>query len=146
MRVIPKIAMLLVSMILGGTTCMASGQSKHALIQILKRGGCSGALTGDIHFTTLGALHCPESNFRVIYFEWYGPAHPSSHRAQYRLLFLEGGNRYLGSYIITNKPKLISHNSILSAYDDPSGVITCAEIGPDKSVEFRDGGSQNFEK
>lgn len=125
---------------------MGSAQKKRALIQILQRDGFTGALTGDVHFTTLGTLQCPERDFQVIYFEWYGPAHPGSHRAQYRLRFVEGRNRYIGSYIITNRPKSLIHNSILLDFDDASGVITCDEIGPDKSVQLQDGGSLNFEK
>jgi hypothetical protein len=146
MRAISKTAVLLVSLFLAGTTCMARAQNKRAMIRILQEGGFSGALTGDIHFTPIGTLHCSESDFQVIYFEWYGPAHPSSHRAQYRLLFLAGGNRYVGSYVITDKPRSIRRNSILLDYDNTPGTITCTEIGPGKSVEFDDGGALNFEK
>jgi hypothetical protein len=104
MRIVMKIAMLLVPLSLAGATCLARAQSKPALVPILRQQGFTGSLTGDIHFTELGPLHCAESNFRVVYFEWYGPANPGSHRAQYRILFLEGGDRYVGSYVIRDRP------------------------------------------
>jgi hypothetical protein len=145
MRVIPKIAVLLAAL-LGSTTCMAGTQSKGALIQILQQQGFTGALTGDIHFTTLGSLHCPGSDFQVVYFEWYGPANPGSHRAQYRILFLEGGKHYVGSYVIADRPVSMRNNSILFGYDKVSGnAITCAEIGPGESVQL-DGGRLSFFK
>ena len=146
MRGIPKIAMLFFAVVLGTAACVASTQSKRALIRILQQQGFTGALTGDIHFTTLGTLHCPSTDLQVIYFEWYGPVNPGSHRAQYRILFLEGGNRYLGSYLISDRPKSISHNSILFDYDKNSGdVITCGDIGPGKSVQL-DGALPSFDK
>jgi hypothetical protein len=125
---------------------LARAQSKPALVQILRQQGFTGALTGDIHFTALGPLHCAESNFRVVYFEWYGPANPGSRRAQYRIIFLEDGNRYLGSYVIRDSPVSMRHDSILFGNDQTSGsVITCAEIGPEKHVVL-DGDWEPFQK
>lgn len=146
MKIVAKIAVVLVALIPAGTVCTARAQSKAELVRILRQQGFTGALTGDIHFTPLGTLNCAESNFRVVYFEWSGPAHPGSHRAQYRVIFLEGGNRYVGSYAITDRPVSVSHNSVLFSYDQTSGnAITCAEIGPEKHV-LLDGGWESFFK
>jgi hypothetical protein len=146
MRIVAKIAVSLVALTLAGTMCMARAQSKHALVRILRQQGFTGALTGDIHFIALGTLHCTESNFEVVYFEWYGPANPGSHRAQYRMIFLEGGNRYVGSYVIRDRPVSMRDDSILFGYGQPSGnVITCAEIGAEKHV-LLDGGWEPFQK
>ena len=137
MRTFLRFAVLLIALALGVTMCGASAQSKRALIHILRGQGFTGALTGDIHFTRLGTLRCPKNEYRVIYFEWYGPAHPGSHRAQYRLLFLDGGNRYEGSYVISDKPVSTGHDSILFGYDKAAGnVITCSEIGLGESVQL----------
>ncbi len=147
MRRILNFAVLLVVITLGCMAHAASTQNRRALIRILQHQGFTGALSGDIHFTTVGNLHCPASNFQVVYFEWYGPAHPSSHRAQYRILFLEDGNRYVGSYIAMGGPVSISNNSVLFTYDESStNVITCAAFGPDESIQLQDGGSLSLEK
>jgi hypothetical protein len=147
MKIVAKIAVLMVALMLAGAMCMARAQSKSALVQILRQQGFSGALTGDFHFAPLGTLHCAESNLRVVYFEWYGPAHPGSHRAQYRVIFLEGGNRYVGSLVIGGDiPVSVKHNLVLFDYDQASGnAITCAEIGPGKQV-LLDGGWETFFK
>jgi hypothetical protein len=146
MKIVAKIAVVLVALIPAGTVSTARAQSNAELIRILRQQGFTGALAGDIHFTPLGILKCAESNFRVIYFERYGPAHPGSHRAQYRVIFLEAGNRYVGSYVITDRPLSVSHNSVLFSYDQTSGnAITCAEIGPEKHVVL-DGGWESFFK
>jgi hypothetical protein len=147
MRLIPPIAALLVALTLGRGDCWASTHSKRALIRILREQGFRGALTGDIHFTTVGTLRCTEGEFRVIYFEWYGPANPGSHRAQYRLLFLKGGNQYVGSYVISGGRVLIRHDSVLFSYDDVTGnVVTCSEIGEGEPAQLNDGGLIPFEK
>jgi hypothetical protein len=142
----PKLSVLLLLLVLGNSVCMATAQKNRALVRMLQEQGFTGALRGDIHFTTLGTLRCAKSNFRVVYFEWYGPAHPGSHRAQYRLLFLEGGDRYVGSYVIRDKPVLNRSDSVLFGYDNASGnVIKCSEIGSGKSVQL-DGDWVLFEK
>jgi hypothetical protein len=146
MRVIPRLVVFLMAVVLGSTSYTASAQSKSALIRILREQGFTGALSGDIHFTPLGTLHCPASEYRVIYFEWYGPANPGSHRAQYRLLFLEGGKRYVGSYVIRDKPVSVGQGTILFGYDKASGnVIGCSDIGTGESAQL-DGGGATFEK
>lgn len=144
---ISKRAVLLIAVMLIGVGSAASTQSKRTLVQILQQQGFTGALSGDIHFTTVGTLHCPSSNFQVIYFEWYGSAHPSAHRAQYRILILEGGRRYVGSYIVTGGPVAIRNNSVLFTYDQSSdNVITCSAFGTGASVELKEGGSLTIEK
>jgi len=144
---ISKRAVLLIALTLVGMASAASTQSKRELIRILQQQGFTGALSGDIHFTTVGTLHCPSSNFQVIYFEWYGPAHPSSHRAQYRILFLEGGRRYVGSYIVMGGPVSIRKNSVLFTYEEfPDNVITCSALGTGEPVELKEGGSLTIEK
>ena len=142
-----KRAVLLIAVTFVGMSSAASTQSKRALIRTLQQQGFTGALSGDIHFTTIGTLHCPSSDFQVIYFEWYGPAHPSSHRAQYRILFLDGERRYLGSFIVMGGPVSIRKNSVSFTYDESSdNVITCSALEPGGSVELQDGGSLTLEK
>ena len=141
-----QITILLLALIIGGPMGVASTQSKRALIRTLQSQGFTGALTGDIHFTTLGNLHCSKTQFRVIYFEWYGPANPGSHRAQYRLLFLEGGSQYVGSYAITNKPLSVRDDAILFGFaNDAGNAITCADVEQRKAV-LLDGDLQSFFK
>ena len=147
MKRISKRAVLLIALTLAGVADAASTQSKRELIRTLQQQGFTGALSGDIHFTTVGNLRCPSGNFQVIYFEWYGPAHPGSHRAQYRILFLEGGRRYMGSYIVMGGPVSIRNNSVLFTYDESSeNVITCSAIGTGESVELKEGGSLTMGK
>jgi|ERR1700722_19340805 hypothetical protein len=136
MKIVAKIALHLVALLLAGAGCVARAQSKPALVRILREQGFSGALTGDIHFTPLGALYCAKSSFQVIHFEWYGPANPGSHRAQYRIIFLENGNRYVGSLIVEgDTPVSVKHNSVRFGYDQTSGnTMTCADIGSTKKV------------
>jgi arylsulfatase A-like enzyme len=147
MKIVAKIALHLVALLLAGAGCMARAQSKPALAQILREQGFSGALTGDIHFTPLGTLHCAKSSFQVVRFEWYGPANPGSHRAQYRIIFLEGGNHYVGSLIVEgDRPVSVKHNSVQFGYDQTSGdTMTCADIGPEKKV-LLDGGWESIFK
>jgi hypothetical protein len=126
---------------------MAGAQNKSALIRTLREQGFTGALTGDIHFTPLGNLHCAEGNFHVIHFEWFGPAHPGSHRAAYRIIFLEGGNRYVGSLDIEGDTVVsVKHNSVRFGYDHASeNAVACAKTGPEIQV-LLDGGSETFYK
>lgn len=147
MKIAAKTALLPFALFLVGATCMARAQCKSALIRILREQGFTGALTGDIHFTSLGSLHCAEGNFQVVRFEWYGPAHPGSHRAAYRVIFLEGRNRYVGSLDIEGDTAVsVKQNSVRFNYDYASGnAIACAEIGPGKQV-LLDGGSESFYK
>lgn len=147
MKKFSKIAVLLAALALSGATPAAVAQSRRELIRILQEQGFKGALSGDIHFTTVGTLHCPSNNFRVIHFEWFGPAHPGSHRAQYRLLFLQDGRRYVGSFVVMGGPVSIRNNSVRFTYDESSdNVITCSALGPDGSVELQDGGSLTLER
>ena len=147
MKKFSKIAVLLVALALGGATQAAIPQSKRELIRMLQQQGFKGALSGDIHFTTIGTLHCPSSNFQVIHFEWFGPAHPSAHRAQYRILFLQEGRRYVGSFVVMGGPVSIRNNSVRFTYDESSdNAITCSALRPDGAVDLQDGGSLTLEK
>ena len=141
-----NIALLLSVILVCGAAGAASTHRKRDLIRILQQQGFSGALTGDIHFTPLGTLHCRSRDLQAIYFEWYGPAQPSSHRAHYRVLLLDDRDRYLGSYVVQGRPKSVGRGSIVLDHYDAPVRIPCDQIVLGETVELPDGGELKLER
>ena len=99
---------LRMGVVLIGTFCLAAqcGAASPNLKQQLASQQFSGTLDGNVKFTSLGAVHCGAENLHVIFYEWNeSPPPGEAVHASYRIIVMDG-ERYLGSYVVQDKPKL----------------------------------------
>jgi hypothetical protein len=127
---------LMRSMILFSSVAVP-GQSKQLPLRtLLKRQGFTGTFQPDVEFTPLGRLQCQSKTLRVIYYVWTD-AHPISRlaiHAQQRLILIDG-NRYVGSYVLDDRPIAVRDNKILFGPMKYSGdEISCGVDGLPKTV------------
>ena len=98
--------------------------STKTLKKILAQQGFSGALKGKITIERLGIFHCGSRQLETFYHTWeqtWGARH-----AAYRIVFLEGGTKYVGQYRVSDRPAQISQNAILFNFSDDDGnIIQC---------------------
>ena len=147
MKRIGKVAVLLsLWLVLTTPDSFSQTDRKHQLIRTLADQGFSGSLAGKISLSELGHLNCGVNAYRTVFYEWeeINPPGKAIHSAQ-RLIFL-AGTRYVGSYVIEDRPVQITSASILFGYKENLGhAIVCDDIGPGKEV-LLDGELHSFSK
>ena len=99
--------------------CWAWPETSASLKQSLSRQRFSGELAGNVHVTRLGSLVCSGKNLQVLYYEWE-ESHPpgAAIHAQYRILFMDAGSHYLGSYVVEDRPTKVGPTSIRFGYPE----------------------------
>ncbi|MGP8270676.1 MAG: hypothetical protein ACLQLH_11460 [Terracidiphilus sp.] len=97
------------------------------LKQLLAQQGFSGALEGKIAIKRLGVFHCGSRTLEVFYHTWEESNPPGKAiHAAYRIIFLEGGNKYVGQYKVQDPPTTITRTAIVFAYPAGDGnTIEC---------------------
>ena len=87
--------------------------SVSQLKSILGKQGFTGMLNSEAHFSELGILACGSKQYEVFYYEWY-ETHPPGRaiHAQYRIVFIENDSTYIGSYVVQDRPKIISRDAV----------------------------------
>ena len=125
--------------------CQPLNNGQRSLKQQLSRDGFSGSLTGRVHLTQLGTLHCATQQYRVLYYEWEESSHPGKaiHATQ-RLLFLDNADHYLGSYTIADRPVKVTSDAVVFA-STTGNRIGCSDVGIGKRV-LLDGELEEFFK
>jgi hypothetical protein len=118
-----EVAVVLTLLLLGWAShASAQAGGRENLKHLLAKQGFSGLLTGDIRLSELGNLACNGKTYRVVYYEWY-ESHPRGEaiHASFRLLLLDGGTRYVGSYIVEDRPTKVTPISIVFDYPRQAG-------------------------
>ena len=90
--------------------------------KLLADQGFTGTMEGNVGLHQIGEIQCNASKFQVWYYTWEesGPPGLAIHAAQ-RLVFIQKGDRYLGSYAVDDRPARITINSLSFRYSDKSG-------------------------
>jgi hypothetical protein len=114
--------LLFAASILAQTPRTSTSTLKHLLAQQ----GFTGALEGKITIRRLGILHCGSRQLEVFYHTWEQSNPPGARHAAYRVVFLEDGNRYIGSYRVHDRPAKIVRDAILFNFSEEDGnMIRC---------------------
>ncbi|MDE3201048.1 MAG: hypothetical protein KGN79_09010 [Acidobacteriota bacterium] len=88
--------------------------SVNQLKDVLSKQGFTGMLNDEAHFSKIGFLTCGVDRYQVFCYEWSESHQPSlAIHAQYRVLFVENGSKYVGSYVVQDHPKKISHDAVI---------------------------------
>jgi hypothetical protein len=131
--------------------CLLPGQQKRPATTDLKRllteQGFSGSLTSEARFTEIGDLACNTRKLRLIYYEWEESNPPGNAiHAQYRILFIGDKSKYIGSYIVEDRPTTILSDALVFGYEGKLGnKIQCNAQGLPKTV-LLNGESSNLFK
>jgi hypothetical protein len=126
------IAILLIIQV---ATCPAQTTSDKALKGLLQEQGFTGQLTGEITFTHLGGIGCSGKHLQVYYYEWEesNPPGRAIHQSK-RIIFVDK-KRYLGSYIVEDRPTKIGSDSLRFDYTENLGnEFKCDRDGLPNSV------------
>jgi hypothetical protein len=122
-------------LIIQAVTCAAQKLSDKALKSLLREQGFTGELTGKISFIRLGKIGCGAQDLHTFYYSWLESNSPglAIHQSQ-RIIFVEKG-RYLGSYIVEDRPSNISTDALRFNYPEKLGnEIKCDQEGLPKSL------------
>jgi hypothetical protein len=135
-RLICMFAVLFGLATLGGLAAEKPPISVQHLKNLLRNQGFSGALKGDIAFTYLGDFACGTEEYRLFYFVWVQtrPRGVNPH-GQQRIVLIGSGERYAGSYVISDRPVKINHDVLIFPYDAKDGnEIRCEQGGIPKEA------------
>jgi hypothetical protein len=108
---------------------IAQSGSQMRLVQLLSKQGFSGPLKGEMRFSEMGNLLCGGNSYRVIYHEWYESNPPGKAiHGSHRLVLLKDGTRYVGSYVVEERP--IEMTPATVRFDYPANLgntISCKD-------------------
>jgi hypothetical protein len=109
--------------------------SLTSLKNLLAKQGFTGALDGKITIKRLGVLHCGSRQFESFYHTWEQSNPPGARHAAYRVVLVEEGSKYVGSYRVPESPARITRSAILFNFEDEDGnIIQCDGDNPPASV------------
>jgi hypothetical protein len=111
---------------------------KENLKLTLSSQGFSGELQGRVSFNRLGVLKCGTKSLEVVFYGWEETKPPGKAiHASYRVLFLESGEHYLGSYVVGDRPTLRNSRALVFDYPrDLGNIIGCNENGLPSRVQL----------
>ena len=101
--------------------------SASSLKHLLAQQGFTGLLEGKVAFSRLGRLDCGTGKLEVFYYSWE-ESHPPglAIHASYRVVLLEDGSKYVGSYQVQDRPARSTRTAILFNYPEGDGnTISC---------------------
>lgn len=119
--------------------------STSSLKRLLVQQGFTGELQGKVAFSRLGILDCGSRKLEVFYYSWE-ESHPPglAIHASYRVILLEHGNKYVGSYHVADPPARMTQTAILFNYSKKDGnTIACEDEDLPQSVML-DGESEDL--
>ena len=120
--------------------------STGSLKRLLAQQGFTGALEGKITIKRLGIFHCGSRQLEVFYHTWEESNPPGrAIHAAYRVVLLENGSRYVGSYKVQDPPAKIARAAIFFDYPKDAGnVIACDDNSLPESVVLNGEGADLF--
>lgn len=121
-------------------TSSAQKLDTKSLTDILSKQGFTGLLQGKITFKFLGNMQCGSAALGVYYYTWEetNPPGRAIHFSQ-RLIFIEK-SKYLGQYVIADRPTLVKRDSLRFPYSKEDGnTIQCDQEGSPESVHLGGG-------
>jgi hypothetical protein len=111
----------------------------HSLMDILSKQGFTGQLHGNVKvkFARLGVIKCNAKMLQVYYYtgEETNPPGRAIHFSQ-RLIFIQN-RRYIGQYVIADRPNLFKQQSLRFPYSKNGGdTLQCDQAGLPESVHL----------
>ena len=118
-------------------SCLLSAHQERLTKQDLKRllaeQGFSGTFTSEARFTHIGEFDCNGRQLHVFSYAWEQLKRP--YHAQYRVLFVDDGGKYLGSYVVMDHPIKTGPKAIVVPSDNGrSDKIQCDAAGLPEAV------------
>jgi len=98
------------------------GKIPRRLKKQLVKQGFSGALEGKVHVSQIGTLQCSNTELTVFYYEWE-ESHPPGQAIHFisRLIFMDSQSKYLGHYVISDRPTKTGSSAIYFDYPETVG-------------------------
>jgi len=95
--------------------------------RLLAQQGFSGALEGKVNLVRVGTLPCGAQRLRIFFYSWEESDRPGEAiHANYRVVFLENENKYVGSYVVADRPSKVTGNELRFDYPAKFGnAISC---------------------